>query len=109
MNYQIHPEAQAEVERAGEHYERERAGLGHEFADEYDRSLADVLANPTMYPPDEDGPPEVETRYRLLHRFPYRIIYTARDTGVYILAVAHTSQRPGYWQARLNDPPAETT
>jgi hypothetical protein len=37
----------------------------------------------------------------LLHRFPYLLIYREREDGVIqILAVAHTSRRPGYWKER---------
>lgn len=109
MNYQIHPEAQAEVQAAAEHYERKQANLGYEFADEYDRALTAVLTDPAMYPRDENGPPEVEARHRTVRRFPFRIFYTLRDSGVYILAVAHTSRRPDYWHHRTTDATPETT
>lgn len=103
MNYQIHPEAEVELHAAGDDYERAQSGLGYEFADEYDRVLAAVLADPTGYPQDEDAPPDVEARHRLFGRFPFRIVYTVRESGVYILAVAHTSRRPDYWHHRAED------
>jgi len=28
------------------------------------------------------------------------LIYRVRDEDVYIVAIAHTSRRPGYWQNR---------
>jgi plasmid stabilization system protein ParE len=39
----------------------------------------------------------------LTNRFPYAVIYVERDEDVFIVAVAHTSQRPGYWKNRLAD------
>lgn len=35
-----------------------------------------------------------------LTRFPYTIVYRMRETDVYIVAIAHTSRRPGYWKNR---------
>jgi hypothetical protein len=40
------------------------------------------------------------TRSWLLSRFPYRVIYRVRDEDIYIVAIAHTSRRPGYWKDR---------
>lgn len=33
--------------------------------------------------------------------FPFAIIYLARPDEVWIVAVAHFKQRPGYWKDRL--------
>ena len=32
--------------------------------------------------------------------FPYIVVYRGRGTDTYVVAVAHTSRRPGYWQDR---------
>jgi len=48
----------------------------------------------------EIGAAAGRTRSWLLTRFPYRLIYRVRDEDVYIVAIAHTSRRPGYWQNR---------
>jgi toxin ParE1/3/4 len=40
-------------------------------------------------------------QYVRLHRFPYLLIIEQRqDDSVLIVAVAHTSRRPGYWRRR---------
>ena len=40
------------------------------------------------------------TRYRLLRRYPYIVVYRELGEWTEILAVAHTSRRPGYWRNR---------
>jgi hypothetical protein len=38
-----------------------------------------------------------------LSRFPFALPYAADEAQLAILAVAHASRRPGYWQARLRE------
>jgi len=37
----------------------------------------------------------------LPQRFPYGVLYSPVDSGVFILAVMHLSREPGYWKDRL--------
>ncbi len=63
-----------------------------------------------MYSLAEDGPEGVECRNLIrLGRFPYRIVYALFDEEIYFVAVAHHRQRPGYWQNRISDHPAEAS
>ncbi|MBI3775205.1 MAG: hypothetical protein HY273_06575 [Gammaproteobacteria bacterium] len=39
-------------------------------------------------------------RRYVMQRFPYSLIYTVSSEEIRILAVAHHSRRPGYWQGR---------
>ncbi len=39
----------------------------------------------------------------LTNRFPYAVIYVERDADYFVIAVAHTSRRPGYWKDRIAD------
>ena len=32
--------------------------------------------------------------------FPYYVAYRIREHEIYIVAIAHTSRRPGYWKSR---------
>jgi hypothetical protein len=41
-------------------------------------------------------------RFRLVDRFPYQIVLELRRESVLVLAVAHTSRRPGYWRRRVD-------
>jgi plasmid stabilization system protein ParE len=37
-----------------------------------------------------------------LRKFPIIILYQLLEDEIYVFAVAHTSQRPGYWRSRLH-------
>lgn len=39
-------------------------------------------------------------RRRMLVGFPYSLLYSVRDTGIRVLAVAHHRRRPFYWRGR---------
>ena len=41
-----------------------------------------------------------EHRQFLVDRFPYKVVYRERVDDVYIVAIAHSSRRPGYWRNR---------
>jgi hypothetical protein len=34
-------------------------------------------------------------------RFPYRVYFRSRESGLVIVAVAHYRRRPGFWRSRL--------
>ena len=53
--------------------------------------------------PDSGRPMARGFRRVLTNRFPYAVIYVERDTDLFVIAVAHTSRRPGYWKERLAD------
>ena len=42
-------------------------------------------------------------RIQRLHfrRFPFTVYYRDDLHEIYILAIAHTSRRPGYWKSRM--------
>ena len=43
-----------------------------------------------------------QTRKFLLRQFPFVLIYRERASGdIDVVAVAHTSRKPGYWKRRL--------
>lgn len=39
-------------------------------------------------------------RYFVMDRFPYSIVYRHTEDTVTIIAIAHHSRRPGYWESR---------
>jgi toxin ParE1/3/4 len=59
-------------------------------------ALSAIIEMPMAWPLYEDP-----TRRYLLRRFPYAIIYVVTDDALMVLAIAHTSRRPGYWRHRL--------
>ena len=86
--------ASAEIADAVRWYEQKRTGLGGEFFD------AVTYAIELLHTRPEIGTPAGRTRAWPLARFPYRLVYRVRDDDIYIVAIAHTSKRPGYWKNR---------
>lgn len=90
-----HPAASAELIEAGRFYEKRNVGLGRRFLDAVDAALAALESNPLLGRPDTHG-----RRRWLVRRFPYLVISRTEGVFLHILAVAHTSRKPGYWEAR---------
>jgi plasmid stabilization system protein ParE len=97
-SFGFHPEARGELRAAVRHYEDEAPGLGVEFAAEVRVAVDRVLDNPYA-----GAPGEVETRRKLLRRFPYLLIYLVESEKehIHIIALMHHRRRPGYWHERL--------
>lgn len=96
MNYEFHPEAELEVIESAAWYESEVPGLGVEFGDEVERVIELLLASPEI-----GAVVEGDIRHFVLRRFPFSVIYAVVGQTIYVLAVAHGSRGPGYWQSRL--------
>ena len=92
----FHPEAAAEVDAAASWYDQRRRGLGAEFTQAVLRTVDDVRDAPQRWRVVRG-----RSRRALLGRFPYAIVYRETANGdIEIVAVAHTSRRPGYWAQR---------
>jgi toxin ParE1/3/4 len=96
MTYHLHPDAEVDLREAAEFY-RKRAGneLALTFIAEFEYSVSLLLEYPTLGAIWRNG-----RRRFVMRRFPYSLIYNATDQQIRILAVAHQSRRPGYWQDR---------
>jgi toxin ParE1/3/4 len=97
MQILFHPEAQAELNCAINHYEDSVPSLGYQFAIEVFAAIERIKSNPRLWPLLND-----EVRRCLIHRFPYGIIDSIDDvqSTVLILAVMHLHREPGYWSER---------
>ncbi|MDQ3458165.1 MAG: type II toxin-antitoxin system RelE/ParE family toxin [Deinococcota bacterium] len=73
--------------------EAQRSGLGATFRSELNAVVDLLLEFPEAAP--AISPKGV--RRRLLHRFPYAVLYVLTGDLLLILAVAHTSRAPNYW------------
>ena len=92
----FHPEAQTEFFAAQDFYEKRVEGLGEDFRQEV-MAAADVIrAAPQRWPVRTLG-----TRSYFVHRFPFGVVYLEMPAKIWVVAVAHTSRRPGYWKGRL--------
>ncbi|MBL8182327.1 MAG: type II toxin-antitoxin system RelE/ParE family toxin [Blastocatellia bacterium] len=96
MNYQFHPEAEAEFADAVSYYDAAEDGLGDDLEQEVAAVVARILRNPNSWPKYSN-----RTRRCLCNRFPYSIIYRVKDDEIVIYAVMHQKRKPGYWKDRL--------
>lgn len=98
MNYEFHPEAEQELYEVALHYESAVSGLGRRCGDEVGRVVQLLLENP-----DLGSRVDNDLRHFVLRRFPFSVVYSAGSDLVYIIAVAHGSREPGYWQLRVQE------
>jgi hypothetical protein len=80
-------------------YDERRAGTGTRFLSEVERYLEIIHAHPGVGTLIHDRRAR-ELRAMLMRSFPYRIIYRHLP-NLLVVAIAHTSRRPGYWRSRL--------
>jgi plasmid stabilization system protein ParE len=92
----FHPDARRDLREAADFYDLERQGLGTEFLAEIEQTILRVIEYPEASPIALG-----QVRRCEVSRFPYSVLYSARDGGVYVSAVAHNSRRPFYWRDRL--------
>ncbi len=95
MTLVFDPFAKREYEDAFEYYEAQEEGLGEKFR----RAVWAAIAVLEQYP---DIGEEVRPGIRkiLLRRFPFKLVYSVTDNGVYVVAVAHGHREPDYWRGR---------
>lgn len=98
MNYIFHPEAERELYEGALRYEAEISGLGRRFTDEVERVVGLLLEHP-----DLGSRLDENLRHFVLRRFPFSVVYAAEADLIYIIAIAHGSREPGYWQLRVQD------
>lgn len=91
----FHPEAAAEYTAAALHYAGIDLELGGRFFDEIESLIIEVRQAPERFwlfdPP---------ARRHLSTVFPYSLIYLDQPDCIWIVAVMHGHQRPGYWRKR---------
>ncbi len=95
MSFAFHPEAEAEFNAAIEYYEDVDPGLGYDFAIEVYSSIQRSVEFPKAWPVIE-----TEIRRSLVRRFPYGVLYSEEEEGIYIVAVMHLHRQPDYWKQR---------
>jgi plasmid stabilization system protein ParE len=94
----FHPEALAEIERAVDWYNGQRAGLGAELADEIAGVLVAIAEAPASFARD---PHVADARRALLARFPYAVVFSIEGDDLLVAALAHGKRRPAYYVRRV--------
>ena len=96
----IDPAAEEELRAVVTWYEMQRQGLGAQFFTEVGRLLELILQHPGI----GSLVPRVRAAYGarrvLLRHFPYFVVYRERSEDIHVIAIAHTSRKPGYWRHR---------
>ncbi len=95
MTPSFHPQAEIEFLEAIDYYEDRKEGLGHEFAVEVYPTVARILEPPRAWPILEGDIRRCQTG-----RFPYGVVYSEDEGGVFILAIMHLHRDPDYWKPR---------
>ena len=90
------PLASREVAATASEYEEKAPGLGQKFISEVETATEQLAQFP-------DSAPRFGARLRrkLLKRFPFALLYSARDEVVWIVAVMHQSRGPTFIAKRL--------
>jgi plasmid stabilization system protein ParE len=91
----LHDSAEEELKAAITYYEECERGLGDELFEEVLKGFEQIRQRPNAWP-------TIYKNFRryLINRFPYALVYRVAHDELMILAVAHTSRRPGYWRER---------
>jgi toxin ParE1/3/4 len=82
-------EADAEYRAAARWYEQRRAGLGVEFLDAVDATLARIAQMPHAGAPVKGASADLPVRRGPINRFPYHAIYLEVNGVIRVLAIAH--------------------
>ena len=87
--------ARQELDTATRYYEVEFQGLGNQFRDEVKKAAIRITEYPQAWSV-ECG----DVRKCLLHKFPYKLLYSIEEDHIFIIAVAHQHRRPDFWIER---------
>lgn len=96
MKIKIAKIAQQEFNDAKGFYEIEQAGLGMRFEKEIKNAILRIKQFPYAWPIERN-----EIRHYLVHKFPYKILYSIQENNIVLLAFAHLHRKPAYWIDRI--------
>ena len=88
-------EAELEILNAVTFYKEHAGELAADFFAEFRKAREEIAAFPEFWKPVGQG-----YRRKLLERYPYGVVYRIEGDEVHIVALAHTSRKPEYWQGR---------
>ncbi|OHB70381.1 MAG: plasmid stabilization protein [Planctomycetes bacterium RBG_16_41_13] len=88
--------AKLELDDGKEYYEMEVIGLGKRFKQEVKRAINIIKKMPEIGS-QESG----NIRRYILHKFPYKVLYSIEKDHIYVIAIAHLHREPMYWINRI--------
>jgi toxin ParE1/3/4 len=92
----IDQRARREAKEAAEWYAGHGAALAARFGDELLAAFTFAAANPLLCSPYLH-----ETRRVSLKKFPYFVVFLDCEDEIFIVAVAHSKRREGFWLRRI--------
>jgi plasmid stabilization system protein ParE len=91
----LHDDAERELHEAVDFFEAARPYYGTLFFEAYDQAIERLLRFPRAGRVIRGS-----LRRRVIPKWKYSIVYSIEPYGIYVVAVAHQSRRPGYWRNR---------
>lgn len=103
MRLHIHDAAAIEIQHHYDWYRERNLKVADRLADLFESTIVRIARDPFQFSLIEMRRNPGNVRRAMLKGFPLYLLYRVKDDAVIILAVPHTSQRPGYWRSRLQD------
>ena len=100
MRPRVLEEAEAEMLSAMLFYEGQQEGLGKDYFERVSETIESIARDPQRYPVYEGKRLSRVFRRAAVDRFPYIVVYQIRPEETLVVAVAHSSQQPGFWEDR---------
>jgi toxin ParE1/3/4 len=88
--------ARREFLKEVDYYNEQSLGLGAALIQEVEDATARALAFPGSGSPGPAG-----TRFIVVNRFPFSIVYRPDHEGIVVFALAHHKRLPQYWTSRV--------
>ena len=88
-----------DIDAIADEYDAGQPGKGRVFVLATDAAVGRIAERPHASAVWHDLPStEPATRRYVMQRFPYAIAYQVLIDHVWVVAITHTSRRPGHWQ-----------
>jgi plasmid stabilization system protein ParE len=84
--------AEHEILEAVKFYDSRADGLAADFFAQFKKARRDIIDFPELW-----GEIGGAYRRKLVDRYPYGIIYRIESEQIIVVALVHTSRKPGYW------------
>jgi plasmid stabilization system protein ParE len=102
VRFIVLPEAEGDAIAAAVWYEDQKPGLADEFLAEIGAAFEMVRQNSQSASLLEYYSGHHEIRRRLLHRFPYAVVYLCRGEETIVVAITHARRQPLHWLGRIS-------